>query len=94
MKEERTEEWRDSKREENAFKEMKNLSRNIRNYLVVVYSLYDCLLPAFISFIQVTYEAGMAWHLCCWMLAGASSFVVLLTPLFPRHHVPYARLCE
>ncbi|KAK4304991.1 hypothetical protein Pmani_023091 [Petrolisthes manimaculis] len=46
---------------------------------------------AVMMLLQVVYEAGVTWHHCCWLLALAASLVVVFTPLFPRHHVPYAR---
>ncbi|KAK3856123.1 hypothetical protein Pcinc_037522 [Petrolisthes cinctipes] len=44
--------------------------------------------------LQVMFEMDIAWQYCCWIMAAAAFFIVILTPLFPRHHVPYARLYE
>ncbi|XP_027207320.2 equilibrative nucleobase transporter 1 isoform X1 [Penaeus vannamei] len=39
--------------------------------------------------LQYAREAGLPWVYICAGFAGVASFILLFTPLMPRHHVPY-----
>ncbi|XP_042876097.1 solute carrier family 43 member 3-like [Penaeus japonicus] len=54
----------------------------------VISGLYTPSAALFII-LQYACEAGYSWTYSCLAFAGAASFILLATPLMPRHHVPY-----
>lgn len=57
--------------------------------LAVISGLYTPSAALFII-LQYACEAGISWNHSCLAFAAAAAFILIATPLMPRHHVPFA----